>query len=512
MGLNLATLLDQAAVRHGERPALSLGEESWSFAELDRDARRLAGWLAGAGVKPGDRVGLLLPNVPQFPVVYHGALRAGAAVVPMNPLLRAREIAYYLEDSGASVLFAWHEQAEAALQAARQAGVERVVCVGGEGEVGAESFAELLAAAEPADLLVQRDPAEAAVILYTSGTTGRPKGALLSHSSLLWNAQVSSELHTIETEDRLLGTLPLFHSFGQTCVLNAGFRRGAEVVLIPRFEPEETLELLAKRRISIFIGVPTMYVALINASGAAERALPDLRLCVSGGAAIPVEVLRGFEERFGCRVLEGYGLSETSPVASFNHIERPSKPGSIGTPIWGTEMRVADEQGETVPIGEVGEILIRGHNLMSGYHARPAETAAAIGADGWLRTGDMARMDEDGYFFIVDRKKDLIIRGGYNVYPREVEEVLYAHEAVMEAAVVGIPDERLGEEVAAAVVLRPGKAIDPEGLRDWMRQQVAPYKYPRRIVLVEELPKGPTGKVLKRELPEDLFAGDGGEA
>jgi len=508
MGLNLATLLDQGARRNGDGVALRLGERAHTYAELDERARRFAGWLRAQGVRPGARVGLLLPNVPEFPVAYHGALRAGAAIVPMNPLLRAREIAYYLQDSGAELLVAWHEQLDAAREGARAAGVKRVVVAGGEADPRAgdiDSLDAILAATAPSDLLVQRDPSDPAVILYTSGTTGRPKGALLTHSNLLWNAEISSELHTIGPADKLLGTLPLFHSFGQTCVLNAGFRHGAEVVLIPRFDAEAALDLLERHAVTVFIGVPTMYVALLNAESAARRDLSALRLCVSGGAAIPVEILRGFEERFGARVLEGYGLSETSPVASFNHVERPSKPGSIGTPIWGTEMRVADDAGVTLPPGEVGEILIRGHHVMAGYHNRLEETAAAIDADGWLHTGDMARMDEDGYFFIVDRKKDLIIRGGYNVYPREVEEVLYEHPAVMEAAVVGVPHAELGEEVAAAVVARPGETIDPDGLRAWVKEQVAPYKYPRHVVVVDELPKGPTGKILKRELPGDLF-------
>ena len=504
MGLNLALLLDQSAARAGERVALRLGEEAWTYAELDERARRLSGHLRASGVRPGARVGLLLPNVPDFPVAYFGALRAGASIVPMNPLLRPREVAYYLEDSGAEVLIAWHEQIDGALEAAGQAGIRHVLVVGGSAE-GAVPLAQVLAGTPPDDFLAQREPGDPAVVLYTSGTTGRPKGALLTHSNLLWNAQVSVELHAVGPEDRLLGTLPLFHSFGQTCVLNAGFRRGAEVVLIPRFEPEAALDLLERHAITVFIGVPTMYVALLNAESAARRDLSALRLCVSGGAAIPVEILRGFEQQFGARVLEGYGLSETSPIATFNHLDRPSKPGSIGTAIWGTEMRVADDDGVTVPTDAVGEILIRGHNVMAGYHNRPEETAAAIDADGWLHTGDMARMDADGYFFIVDRKKDLIIRGGYNVYPREVEEVLYEHPQVMEVAVVGVPHAELGEEVAAAVVARPGETIDPEALRAWVREQVAPYKYPRHVVVMDELPKGPTGKILKRELPADLF-------
>jgi long-chain acyl-CoA synthetase len=266
--------------------------------------------------------------------------------------------------------------------------------------------------------------------------------------------------------------------------------------------------VIETERISVFLGVPTMYVGLLNAPSADGRDLRCLRLCVSGGASLPVEVLQRFERNFEVRVLEGYGLSETSPVASFNHLDRASKPGSIGTPIWGTEMRLAGEGGEAVPSGEVGEIIIRGHNVMRGYWQRPEETAAAIDAEGWLRTGDMARVDEDGYFFIVDRKKELVIRGGYNVYPREIEEVIYEHPDVLEVAVIGIPHAELGEEVAAAVVPKPGAALDPQEVIEWTKGRVAAYKYPRRVVILDELPKGPTGKILKREIDRAALAVD----
>lgn len=509
MGLNLAILLEQAARRNGERVAVSLGDDGLSYAELDERARRLAAYLRSVGVGPGATVGVMLPNVPEFPVAYHAVLRCGAAVVPMNVMLRPREIAYTLEDAGATALIAAQTEREAALDGARRAGVDLTILAGGGGP-GAVALEEAESAAGPVTGTAQMRPDDPAVILYTSGTTGRPKGAVLTHSNLLWNAQISAELFALTDQDRLLGTLPLFHSFGQTCVLNAAFRRASEVILIPRFEADSALELIEGRAVSVFIGVPTMYVALLNAAGAGNRDLRSLRLCVSGGAAIPVEVLRGFEEQFGCRVLEGYGLSETSPVASFNHLDRVSKPGSIGTPIWGTEMKVADDDGDAVPPGEVGEILIRGHNVMAGYHKLPEETAKAVDADGWIHTGDMARMDDDGYFFIVDRKKDLIIRGGYNVYPREVEELLYEHPDVVEAAVVGVPDPSLGEEVAAAVVVRPGAEVGVDDLRSWIREQVAPYKYPRHIAFVTELPKGPSGKILKREISPGAF-GHGGE-
>jgi long-chain acyl-CoA synthetase len=441
----------------------------------------------------------MLPNVAEFAIVYYGVLRAGGVVVPMNPLLKAREVSYYLGDSGARLIFAWHGFAGEAQAGAEQAGAEAVV-------VDPATFPGLLAAADPDEVVAERDDGDTAVILYTSGTTGSPKGAELTHANLARNAQVVlTDLVQITPSDVIFGGLPLFHAFGQTCALNTAVAAGASVTLLPRFNAAQALEILAAHHVTIFEGVPTMYIALL---GHPERDAYDtsaLRLAVSGGAAMPVEVLRGFEKAFGCPVLEGYGLSETSPVASFNHPDRPRKPGSIGTPVRGVEMRVVDKEGNEVSPGEVGEIAIRGHNVMKGYWQRPEETAKAV-PDGWFRTGDMGRVDADGYFEIVDRKKDMIIRGGYNVYPREIEEVLYEHPAVAEAAVIGLPHPALGEEVGAAVVLKPGAGITADELRDHVKSQVAAYKYPRVVWIADELPKGATGKILKREIvpPADL--------
>jgi len=316
---------------------------------------------------------------------------------------------------------------------------------------------------------------------------------------------VRTDLFRLAPSDVVFGGLPLFHAFGQTCTLNAAVASGACVTLLPRFAPDQALQTLAAHQVTVFEGVPTMYVALLGHPDRAAYDTSALRLAVSGGAALPVEVLRGFEEAFGCDVLEGYGLSETSPVASFNHPDRPRKPGSIGTPIRGVQMRVVDKDGNEVPQGDVGEIVIRGHNVMKGYWRRPEDTAKAI-PDGWFRTGDVGRVDADGYYEIVDRKKDMIIRGGYNVYPREIEEVLYEHPAVAEAAVIGLPHPALGEEVGAAVVLKPGAGVTAGELRDHVKSQVAAYKYPRAVWIVDELPKGATGKIVKREIvpPADL--------
>jgi long-chain acyl-CoA synthetase len=489
---NLAANLTDTAGRFGDRAALKLDDVELSYAALDEAAARVAGMLRARGIEAGDRVGVMLPNVPYFAAVYYGALRLGATVVPMNVLLKGREVRYYLEDPGAKVLFAWHGFAEAAEQGAGEAGVDLVLVIPGE-------FEQQVAAAEPVRDVAPRAGDDTAVILYTSGTTGTPKGAELTHDNLRRNVEVMRGFLDLSEGDVVLGALPLFHSFGQTCALNACVAGGGLLTLLPRFEPGKALEIIARDRVTVFEGVPTMYSAMLNHPDADTADTSSLRLCVSGGAAMPGEVMRAFEEKFGCMILEGYGLSETSPVASFNHPDRERKVGSIGTPIEGVEMKVVDDQDADLATGEVGEIVIRGHNVMKGYWQRADATQECM-RGGWFHTGDMARVDEDGYFFIVDRKKDLIIRGGYNVYPREVEEIFYEHPAVAEVAVLGVPHDELGEEVAAAVALKSGATVDVEELQAYIKDQVAAYKYPRTIWLVDELPKGPTGKILKREI------------
>ncbi len=370
------------------------------------------------------------------------------------------------------------------------------------------SFPELLASVEPEYEVADAADEDTAVILYTSGTTGHPKGAELTHGNLRSNTEVCrDEIVHAGPDDVIFGGLPLFHVFGQTVALNVAVASGACLTLLPRFDADHALRIIDGHRVTVFEGVPTMYVALLHAPDRGDYDTSSLRMCISGGAALPVEVLRGFEEAFDVPVLEGYGLSETSPVASFNHIDRVRKPGSIGTPIRDVQMRVVTSDDHDVPEGEVGEIVIRGPNVMKGYWQRPEATTEAL-RDGWFHTGDLARIDEDGYFYIVDRKKDMIIRGGYNVYPREIEEVLYEHPAVAEAAVIGLPHPSLGEEVAAAVALKPGATITAEELRDYVKGQVAAYKYPRHVWIVDALPKGPTGKIQKRDIviPADLAA------
>jgi long-chain acyl-CoA synthetase len=489
----LSSLLDHAAADQPDGTAVRMDDLTVSYRQLSEAAARVAGLLRSSGVAPGDRVGLMLPNIPAFPIAFYGALAAGAVVVPMNPLLKAREVGYYLGDSGARLMFAWQGAAGEAAKGAADAGAQVIV-------VDDADLSAVLAGTEPDASPVTAGDDDDAVILYTSGTTGQPKGAQLTHGGLLRNAGLTAQtlLHNA-ADDVMMGCLPLFHVFGLTCGLNATIAAGGTLTLLPRFDPGKALEIIERDAVTIFEGVPTMYAAMLHHQAAGQAQTASLRLCVSGGAAMPVEILRAFEDKFGCMILEGYGLSETSPVASFNHPDKPRKPGSVGTPVAGVQMRLVGDDGHDVPPGEVGEIAIRGHNVMKGYWGKPEATAAAI-PDGWFRTGDLGRVDEDGYYYIVDRKKEMIIRGGYNVYPREIEEVLHEHPAVAEVAVIGMPHAELGEEVGAAVALKPGATATPEELRQYARDRVAAYKYPRKVWLVETLPKGPTGKILRREV------------
>jgi long-chain acyl-CoA synthetase len=489
---NLATTLVNTTGSHPDRTAVRLDDRALRYRDLDDLSARVAALLLRRGIKAGDRVGLMAPNIPEFLTLYYGILRVGAVVVPMNPQFKSREVDYYLSDSAASLAFAWHGVADQAAKGAAGAGTDLVI-------IEPSDFASTLADAGLEPTVAERAPADTAVILYTSGTTGQPKGAELTHANLLTNVEVTrTTLLNLDPRDVVLGALPLFHSFGQTVGMGCTTASGGCLTLLPRFDPVRALEIIKRDQVTVLMGVPTMYAAILHsAGGAADTA--SLRLCVSGGAAMPVEIMRTFEKQFGCMILEGYGLSETSPVASFNHPDRERKPGTIGQAIAGTEMRLQNDNGDPLPPGEIGEIAIRGHNVMKGYWRRPEDTAEAM-AGGWFRTGDLARVDSEGYFSIVDRKKDMIIRGGLNIYPREIEEVLYEHPAVAEAAVIGVPNQMLGEEVAAVVKLKPGASAEPGELREHVRSQLAAYKYPRHVWIVDELPHGGSGKILKRAI------------
>ncbi|MCY9784068.1 long-chain fatty acid--CoA ligase [Nocardiopsis sp. EMB25] len=513
--LNLAILLEDTARERPDRTALVHGDVRISYAELDAWANRVANALVASGVEPGDRVALSCPNLPYFPVAYYGVLKAGASVVPLNVLLTESEIAYHLRDSGAGVYLCFEgtpelplgERGTAAFESVSSC--ERLVLITADPEsvshrAGVPSLAEFTAGHSRDRRPVATAETDTAVVLYTSGTTGRPKGAELTHSNLVHNALVGNRLFGEYADDVHLVALPLFHTFAQTVHMNAGLASGATLVLTDRFDPERALSLMEREGVTFFAGVPTMYWGLLRCETADRfdlaRIATTMRISVSGGAALPMEVLHGFEDRFGVGILEGYGLSETSPLATFNRPDRPRRPGSVGVPVWGVEVGVVGADGGEAAVGEPGEIRVRGHNVMRGYLDRPEATAEAVDADGWFYTGDIGRRDADGYLYIVDRKKDMIIRGGYNVYPREIEEVLMTHPEVSLAAVVGVPHPSHGEEVRAHVVRAPGSALTEEGLIAWSRERLAGYKYPRSVEFADALPMTATGKILKRRL------------
>jgi long-chain acyl-CoA synthetase len=500
--ISIATILAESASRHAERIAVVLGDMRITYAQLWGAAQRYAGALRDKGVGAGDKVALLIPNTPHFPLAYYGALALGAVVVPVHALLKAEEIQFVLEDSGAKLLVCAAPLMGEGAKGAELAGVP-VLAVMDVGDSGIERLDTLAESATPVDQIVLRQPDDPAVVLYTSGTTGKPKGAVLTHYNVVMNVTISAyDVVGLSPDDVILGCLPLFHSFGQTCAMNSGFRAGSTLVLMPRFEGPGALELLEKETVTVFMGVPTMYIGILDAAKTDPRR-PQLRLAVSGGASLPLTVIEAFKDAFGADIYEGYGLSETSPVATFNQKAIGRKPGTVGTPIWGVEVAIAkaelEDAIEMVPTGEIGEVVIRGHNIMAGYLNRPDATAAAI-VDGWFRSGDLGTMDEDGFISIVDRKKDMVLRGGYNVYPREVEEVLLRHPDIAQVAVIALPDPTYGEEVCAIVIPQEGTTPDGNAIIQWSKEHLAAYKYPRRVEFVEAFPLGPSGKVLKREL------------
>jgi long-chain acyl-CoA synthetase len=504
MSFNLATMLRESATANPDKPLVHINDLSFTYAQVDEISGRLASSLLALGLERGDKVAVQLPNLPQFLFTYFGILKAGLVMVPLNPLLRAPEVAYHLENSDSKVLVTFEMFADEAVKGAQQAGgiTTYVVNMPGNDQrpEGTKHYDELYFADDTREIL-PTDADDTAVLLYTSGTTGKPKGAELTHFNLYMNCTVAGELFGFRDDDVGVAVLPLFHVFGLSSVLNTSVRYGGTIVLIPRFELEPVVEAVERHRCTIFSGVPTMYFGLLTMDTSGKD-LSSLRVGVSGGAAIPGEVIRAFEEKFpGCVVLEGYGLSESTSTTTFNVNAEQRKVLSIGKPVWGVQVQVVDAQDKPLPPGQdnVGEIVIRGHNIMKGYYKNPEATAEAF-RGGWFHTGDLAYADDDGYLFIVDRKKDLVIRGGYNVYPREVEEVLYGHPAIAEAAVIGKPDDKLGEEVVAIVAAKPGADIDADEVIAYCKERMAAYKYPREVRLVDELPKGPTGKILKKEL------------
>ena len=525
--LNLAAILEQHARRRPAAEAVVCGDSRLTYGRLNAWANQIANALFASGIRKGDHVGLLCPNTPHFPAIYFAILKAGATVVPLNVLLTPREIAYHLRDSDAKALFCFEgtpqlpmtesaKSAVAIVPSCRQLVIIPAPGAGdaapaaprpSEPDVEAVSLTDYVGAHAPTFETVDTSPSDTAIILYTSGTTGQPKGAELTHLNMTINGMVSAELCAGSADESgrhaTAVTLPLFHATAQTAQMLAYLHLGGTLVLLPRFEPGALLAAMASERVTHWVGVPTMYWTLLKHAAEqhidVSRAAATLRLAVSGGAPMPVELMNRFEHTFGVRIIEGYGLSETSPVATFNHLDRPSKPGTVGQPLFAVDLMVVNDKDEPVETGQPGEVVIRGHNVMKGYYKRRDETAEAM-RGGWFHTGDIGVLDADGYLSIVDRKKDMILRGGFSVFPRELEEVIMTHPAVSMVAVIGVPDERLGEEVKAFVVKTTGSEVTEDELRTWCKGQLAAYKYPRLIEFRTELPLSGTGKILKRQL------------
>ncbi|MEH7012046.1 fatty acid--CoA ligase family protein [Neobacillus niacini] len=514
--MNLSSRLQETAKNSASKTAYYFMGQGTTYAELDGAITKFASGLEKLGVKQGDHIALLLGNSPHFVIGLYGVLRLGATVIPVNPIYTADEIGYILNNGDVKLVVALDlaiplaEKVHAFLPK-----VEKFIfCETSENGISQhniealtlyskmKSFTEIVASGDLSFQGPELQDDDTAIILYTSGTTGKPKGAMLTHNNLYSNASDVGDYLKMTEQDRVITTLPMFHVFCLTVALNAPLLSGATMLIAPRFSPKEIFDLAREYEATVFAGVPTMYNFLYQYPEGSPEDLKTLRLCISGGASLPVALLNNFEKKFNVRVSEGYGLSEASPVTCFNPLDRPRKAGSIGTSILHVENKIVNELGEELPVGEVGELIVAGPNVMKGYYKMPEETAAAI-RDGWLFTGDLARMDKDGYFYIVDRKKDLILVGGYNVYPREVEEVLYNHPDVVEVAVLGVPDSNLGEAVKCYVVSKNPSTTE-EQLLEYCREHLAKYKVPSSLEFLEELPKNTTGKILRRALKTQI--------
>lgn len=513
--LNLSVILEDSARRYPDKEAFIFKDTRLTYQQINAAANKVANALISIGIQPGDKIGLSCLNLPYFPIVYFGILKAGAAVVPLSVLLKRDEITYHLHDSDAKAYFCFEGTPELPMAQEGHAAFERVdkcahffVITAQPSDPApfesAMTLGQLMGRQASTFPTVTTNPNDTAVIVYTSGTTGRPKGAELTHSNLLLNAMLcaDSRLLGLGKEDVQLTVLPLFHIFAMTVMMNAGILRGTTNVLLPRFEPAAVLGLMQQHQVTVFAGVPTMYWGLLNHRNDdidLDGIARTLRLCVSGGASLPVKVLEDFEAKFRVPILEGYGMSEGSPVVTFNQPEQERKPGSIGTPVWGVEVKIVDHNDRELGPNQNGQLVYRGHNVMKGYYKRPEANANAL-KSGWMHSGDVAYKDEDGYYYIVDRTKDMIIRGGLNVYPREVEEAMMKHEAVSLVAVIGVPHDEYGEEIKAFVVPKEGRTIDPQQLIAWTKERIAAYKYPRFVEIVDTLPMSATGKILKKVL------------
>ncbi len=518
--LNLASIISHHARLTPENEAVVWEDVRMTYGELDKSSNRVANALVEMGIGHGDKVALSCPNLPGFPAVYYAIMKAGAVVVPLNVLFKPREIAYHLSDSDAKAVFAFEDvpdlpMAQNVKEAFEEVASCRDMVILTKDDQTPSPFSELktlaqLTAGQSEDFEVfPTRPDDTCAILYTSGTTGQPKGAELTHLNLMTNVTTtwSTHLPVLALSDGVqktcLITLPLFHTTGQTVQMNTNLYGGNRIVLLPRFDAKAVLDTMTAEKVNFWVGVPTMYWSLLKYIDENDfdvsSIAANIKVFTSGGAPMPVELIKRFHEKFGVGVREGYGLSETAPLATFNHFERPSKPGTVGQPIFGVEVKCFDDNDNEVPLGTRGEVVIRGSNVMKGYYKRPDATAEAF-RSGWFHTGDIGVMDDEGYLSIVDRKKDMILRGGYNIYPRELEEVIITHPAISLCAVIGVPCERLGEEVKAFVVLKQGHELSAKEFIEWCREQFAANKYPRQVEFRSELPIGGTGKIFKRAL------------
>ena len=512
--LNLSVILEDSARRTPDKVAYMLGDMRLTYQQSNAMANKVANGLVAMGIKNGDKVALGCPNLPYFPIIYHGILKAGAVVVPLSVLLKQDEVAYHLGDSDAKAYFCFEGSPELPMGKEGFAGFsmtkgcEKMIVMtakpdGASPFPNTVSFGEFIGGQSGKFQTALTQETDTAVIIYTSGTTGRPKGAELTHSNLFLNANLCRDLFEMNGNDIQVIALPMFHIFGQTCQMNAGLYMGLTTILVPRFDAATVLAIFEKENVTLFAGVPTMYWAILNVERPErfdiEKIANNLKTCTSGGASLPLAVLEGFENKFRTKILEGYGMSEGSPVVTFNHKNRPRKPGSVGLPVWGIDVMIADENDQPVAVGERGQVLYRGHCVMKGYYKKPEATAETL-KGGWLHSGDIGYEDGDGYFYIVDRTKDMIIRGGFNVYPREVEELMMKHDAISLVAVIGIRDDQYGEEIKACVVCKEGAKPTEKELIDWTKERISAYKYPRHIEFYDSLPMTASGKILKTEL------------
>ncbi|MMZ55358.1 Long-chain-fatty-acid--CoA ligase [compost metagenome] len=498
--MTLIENIERGMREYPDRIAYIFQDMHATYGQLYQQAKNMAVYLTEKGIGKGDHVAILLGNSPHFLISYYGILLTGAAVVPINPIYTPKEILYILHNSQAKAAIAVAPLLPAFIDMRQKLPeLREVVLADGDSEhEWTISFEKMIAYSSEGWQRPEIEAEDLAVILYTSGTTGQPKGAMLTQRNMASNADAITEYLGVTPDDTFVTVLPMFHVFCMTVCMNAPIALGASMLILPKFSPVEVVQSICKHQATLFAGVPTMYNFIMQTPGVLPKDLASLRICISGGASLPVALLHNFEKKFGKIISEGYGLSEASPVTAFNPVHGVRKPGSIGVDIPGVENKIVDAEGEDLERGQVGELVVRGPNVMKGYLNMPEETARTL-RDGWLYTGDMAYMDEDGYIFIVDRKKDMVIVGGYNVYPREVEEVLYSHPQVVEAAVIGVPDENQGEIVQAYVVARD-ESLTEEELRAYCSRELAKYKVPHKIVFIEELPKNTTGKILRRAL------------